>query len=107
MAAMPDIARRNRQNQRRYGGGGFATKQLDVSDFDALPKPVNSIVREWTCRVHRGTSRFTDRRLVILLRCRDLVDEFYFESRSTLFTGKSQWASRTSNRRCSSFWNVS
>jgi len=26
VAAMPEIAKRNRQNQRRYGGGGFATK---------------------------------------------------------------------------------
>src|SRR5271165_2515948 len=30
----------------------------------------------------------------------------YF-SRSTVFTGKSQWPSRISNRRCSSRWNVS
>ena len=82
-----------------------------MTDFDALPKPVESIVRDHgrvdPPELHRRRPKFMDRLPVILLRFRDLVDEFYFESKSTLFTGKSQWASRTSNRRCSSFWNVS
>jgi hypothetical protein len=58
-------------------------------------------------QVHGGNPKFGDPLRLMFLRLRDHVDEFYFASKSTLFTGKSQWASRISNRRCSSFWNAS